>query len=577
MADTRYIFVTGGVVSSLGKGITAASIGRILKSRGVTVSIQKLDPYINVDPGTMAPYQHGEVYVTDDGAETDLDLGHYERFIDENLGQENNLTTGQVYSAVIAKERRGDYLGGTIQVIPHITNEIKQRIIQVGQISGAQVVIAEIGGTVGDIESLPFLEAIRQMRKDVGSDHVFYVHVTLLPYLTATNELKTKPTQHSVKELRGIGIQPDVIGCRSDIPLNEATQAKIALFCDVEERAVVPLPTVASIYEVPLVLEEAGLGDLIVEQLKLSCNAPNLRHWRQLVTRLKEPRPQIRIAIVGKYVELQDAYMSVREALVHAALFHDRDVHIDWIHSEDLEKGADFDRLAAVDGIVVPGGFGHRGIEGKILAARYAREHKIPYLGLCLGMQVMVTELARHIVGNNEPNSTEFDPRTPYPVIALMADQEDVTDMGGTMRLGCYPCCLVPGTKTAQAYQVGEVQERHRHRFELNNAYRELLQSGGMVISGISPDGRLVEIVELADHPWMVGSQFHPEFKTRLDNPHPLFRGFIAAAIQTLHEGDQPPLPLTSAGFPEPPPERNPESVDRTPPHRATPAGEPDR
>ena len=577
MANTKYIFVTGGVVSSLGKGITAASVGRLLKSRGVTVSIQKLDPYINVDPGTMAPYQHGEVYVTDDGAETDLDLGHYERFIDENLGQENNLTTGQVYSEVIAKERRGDYLGGTIQVVPHITNEIKCRIKAAGQINKVQVVIVEIGGTVGDIESLPFLEAIRQMRKDVGSDHVFYIHVTLLPYLMATNELKTKPTQHSVKELRSIGIQPDVIGCRSDMPLDEATKAKIALFCDVEERAVVPLLTVESIYEVPLVLEEAGLGDLIVEQLNLSCHAPNLQHWRQLVTRLKKPWPPIRIAIVGKYVELQDAYMSVREALVHAALFHDREVHIEWIHSEDLEKGKGFDRLAEVDGIVVPGGFGHRGIEGKILAARYAREHKIPYLGLCLGMQVMVIELARHIVGNDKPNSTEFDPRTPYPVIALMANQEDVTDMGGTMRLGCYPCRLVPGTKTAETYRVDEVQERHRHRFELNNAYRELLQSGGMVISGMSPNGRLVEITELADHPWMVGCQFHPEFKTRLDNPHPLFRGFIAAAIKTLHEGDQPPLPLEQAGSPTPRPVRNPESADRRPPHQATLAGAPDR
>jgi len=544
MIATKYIFVTGGVVSSLGKGITAASIGRILKSRGVKVSIQKLDPYINVDPGTMAPYQHGEVFVTDDGAETDLDLGHYERFTDENLSRVNNLTTGQVYSEVITKERRGDYLGGTIQVVPHITNEIKRRIIQAGTVNQAQVVIAEIGGTVGDIESLPFLEAIRQMRKDVGSEHVFYIHVTLLPYLSATGELKTKPTQHSVKELRSIGIQPDVIGCRSDMPIDEATKAKIALFCDVEQRAVIPLPTVDTIYEVPLILEEAGLGDLLVERLKLSCTAPDLTHWHELVTRLKEPRPSVRIAIVGKYVELQDAYISVREALVHAALYHDRDVDIEWVHSESLEKGNGFDQLDKVDGIVVPGGFGYRGIEGKIIAARYAREHNVPYLGLCLGMQVMVIELARHTTGNDEPNSSEFDPHTPYPVIALMADQETVTDMGGTMRLGHYPCRLVPGTKAAEAYSVEEVQERHRHRFELNNAYRNMLRTGGMVFSGLSPDGRLVEIAEIAGHPWMVGSQFHPEFKSRLDNPHPLFREFIAAAIRTLHKGDQRPLPL---------------------------------
>lgn len=542
MREAKYIFVTGGVVSSLGKGIAAASIGRILKSRGIKVSIQKLDPYINVDPGTMAPYQHGEVYVTEDGAETDLDLGHYERFIDENLSQLNNLTTGQVYSEVIAKERRGDYLGGTIQVVPHITNGIKRRIMQVGHFSQAAVVIVEIGGTVGDIESLPFLEAIRQMRNDLGRERVLYIHVTLLPYLAASGELKTKPTQHSVKELRSIGIQPDVIACRSDRPIDDATKAKIALFCDVEQRAVIPLPTADSIYEVPLMIEEAGLGDLITGRLDLPHTAPDLSAWRNLIVQLKEPNPEIRVAIVGKYVELQDAYMSVREALVHAALYHGRTVTIDWIHSEDMEKGRGIDRLAKVYGIVVPGGFGYRGIEGKITAARYAREHKIPYLGLCLGLQVMVIELARHLIGTDEPNSSEFDPHTPYPVIDLMADQQTVTDLGGTMRLGSYPCRLVPGTRAAEAYGVSEVRERHRHRFELNNAYRDLLREGGMIFSGLSPDGRLIEIGELADHPWMVGSQFHPEFKSRLDAPHPLFRSFIAAAIATLHEGDQPPL-----------------------------------
>ncbi len=542
MSEAKYIFVTGGVVSSLGKGIAAASIGRILKSRGIKVTIQKLDPYINVDPGTMAPYQHGEVYVTEDGAETDLDLGHYERFIDENLGHLNNLTTGQVYSEVIAKERRGDYLGGTIQVVPHITHEIKRRILQVGNSSRADVVIVEIGGTVGDIESLPFLEAIRQMRKDLGRERVLYIHVTLLPYLAASGELKTKPTQHSVKELRGIGIQPDVIACRSDKPIDDATKAKIALFCDVDQQAVIPLPTAESIYEVPLMIEEAGLGDLITGRLELPHTGPDLSAWSNLIGKLKEPNPEIRVALVGKYVELQDAYMSVREALVHAALYHGRTVTIDWIHSEDMEKGRGIDRLAKVYGIVVPGGFGYRGIEGKIIAARYAREHRVPYLGLCLGLQVMVIELARHVIGTDEPNSSEFDPHTPYPVIDLMADQQTVTDLGGTMRLGSYPCQLVPGTRAAEAYGVSEVRERHRHRFELNNAYRDLLRAGGMIFSGLSPDGRLVEIGELADHPWMVGSQFHPEFRSRLDAPHPLFRDFIAAAIATLHEGDQPPL-----------------------------------
>ena len=527
---TKYIFVTGGVVSSVGKGVTAASIGRILKSRGISVSIQKLDPYINVDPGTMSPYQHGEVYVTEDGAETDLDLGHYERFIDENITRASNVTTGQVYAEVIAKERRGDYLGGTIQVIPHITNEIKRRIGLVGRLSKAEVVIVEVGGTVGDIEGLPFLEGIRQMRKDVGRKNTLYIHISLLPYIGATGELKTKPTQHSVKELRSIGIQPDIIVARADYPVGEALKQKIALFCDVEPQAVIPLVTTPLIYEVPLILEESGLGDLVVERLELDARPPDLTAWREMVNELKRPKKALRIALVGKYVELQDAYLSVREALYHAALPLDRAVEIEWVRAEELERGRGLERLASVSGIVVPGGFGYRGIEGKIVAARYAREHKVPYLGLCLGMQVMVIELARHALGSDEPNSTEFDIATRYPVIDLMPEQRDISDMGGTMRLGIYPCRLVPGTKAAAAYGQELVHERHRHRFELNNAYRELLTSAGMVLSGISPDGRLVEIVELADHPWMVGSQFHPEFTSRPNRPHPLFVGFLTVA-----------------------------------------------
>jgi CTP synthase len=526
----KYIFVTGGVVSSVGKGVTCASIGRLLKSRGVSVSIQKLDPYINVDPGTMSPYQHGEVFVTDDGAETDLDLGHYERFIDENLSQASNVTTGQVYAEVIAKERRGDYLGGTIQVIPHITNEIKRRIGLVARKSGAEVVIVEVGGTVGDIEGLPFLEAIRQMRKDVGRGNVIYVHLTLLPYIIPTGELKTKPTQHSVRELRGIGIQPDVIVARSDYPVDGEVRDKIALFCDVEPRAVIPLVTRPNIYEVVMVLEEVGLGHLLAERLGLGDVRPDLEEWRALLAGFRRPKPSLPVAIVGKYVELQDAYMSVREALKHAGQAQDRDIEIVWINSEHLERGRGVDRLASVAGIVVPGGFGYRGIEGKIVAARYARENKVPYLGLCLGMQVMTIELARHALDSDEPNSTEFDIATRYPVIDLLPDQRDISDMGGTMRLGLYPCVLTPGTRAAQAYGVAQVEERHRHRFELNNAYRDLLTEAGMLFCGLSPDGRLVEIAELADHPWMVGSQFHPEFTSRPNRPHPLFLSFVAAA-----------------------------------------------
>ena len=542
----KYIFVTGGVVSSVGKGIATASIGRLLKSRGVAVTIQKLDPYLNVDPGTMSPLQHGECYVTDDGAETDLDLGHYERFIDENLARGNNVTAGQVYQAVIARERHGDFLGGTIQTIPHVTNHIKERIARAAKQSGAEVVIVEVGGTVGDIEGLPFLEAIRQMRRDVGPENVLYVHTTLLPYIGATAELKTKPTQHSVNELRRIGIQPDVIVCRADYPISKDMAAKISLFCDVEERAVIPLVTVPTIYEVPLILEEAGLGEFICERFNLP-RTPDLRDWGALVERIKAPKPHLTIAVVGKYVALLDAYLSVREALHHAGVVHGRTIDIDWINSEDLEKDDAEERLRHAAGIVVPGGFGPRGIEGKIAAARYARENNVPYLGLCLGMQVMVIELARHTLGSDAPNSTEFDPETPYPVIDLMPDQRETTDKGGTMRLGLYPCFLVPGTKAAAAYSQSLIYDRHRHRYELNNEYRKVLSDAGMVFSGLSPDGRLVEIAELKDHIWMLGSQFHPELRSRPNRPHPLFLGFIGAAMTRLPDADQRPLPLETA------------------------------
>ncbi len=530
---TKYIFFTGGVVSSVGKGVTAAAIGRLLKERGFAVAVQKLDPYINVDPGTMSPYQHGEVFVLDDGAETDLDLGHYERFIDVRLNRVCNVTTGQVYAEVISKERRGDYLGGTIQVIPHITNEIKRRIGMVARTTGAEIVLVEIGGTVGDIESLPFLETLRQMRSDLGRDDTVYVHVTWLPYIGATGELKTKPTQHSVSELRSIGISPDVIVARSDYPVEDDLRAKIALFCDVDQRAVIPLVTAPVLYQVPLVLEGYGLGDYLLERLKLAPRQkPDWSAWKRLVDEVSHPRPQVRVALVGKYVELHDAYFSVREALEHAALALGLEVKIDWVHSSDLEKERGWEQVSQADGILVPGGFGSRGIEGKIKAIRYARENKAPYLGLCLGMQLMVVEFARHLVGNDDPNSTEFDRSTAYPVIDLMPDQRSIADMGGTMRLGLYPCQLQPGTCAALAYSQPIVEERHRHRFELNNAYREMLSKGGMVFSGLSPDGRLVEIAELADHPFMVGTQFHPEFLSRPNRPHPLFLAFMDAVRQ---------------------------------------------
>ncbi len=543
---TKYIFVTGGVVSGLGKGVTVASIGRILKARGIRVAAMKLDPYLNVDPGTMSPYQHGEVFVTEDGAETDLDLGHYERFIDENLNKLSNVTSGQIYNDVISKERRGDYLGGTIQVIPHVTNEIKRHIGQMGRTSKADLVLVEIGGTVGDIEGLPFLEAIRQMRKDVGYDNSVYIHVTWLPYLAASKELKTKPTQHSVRELRGIGIQPDAIIVRSDHPVDSDVQEKIALFCDVDRHAVIPIETVDTIYRVPLRMEEAGMGDYLVKRLQLTPSmafAPGMGEWSAFVDEISVAKEILRIGLVGKYVELEDAYLSVKEALIHAGMSEGVDIQIEWISSESLEKGRDLDRLHGLDGIVVPGGFGYRGIEGKIVAARYAREQKVPYLGLCLGMQVLTIEFARNLLNSDEPNSTEFDINTEYPVIDLMPDQRDLADMGGTMRLGIYPCELKPASRAEKAYAecdlTSPVHERHRHRFEFNNTYRKQLESAGLVISGYSPDERLVEIVELTDHPYMVGSQFHPEFKSRPTRPHPLFRGFVQAAL-VEHQKNQP-------------------------------------
>ncbi len=531
----KYIFVTGGVLSSVGKGVTTAALGRALKEYGFRVAAQKLDPYLNVDPGTMSPYQHGEVFVLDDGAETDLDLGHYERFMDVRLNRMCNVTTGQVYAEIIAKERRGDFLGGTIQVIPHITNEIKRRIALVGETLDADIVIVEVGGTVGDYESVAFLEAIRQMRNDVGRENTAYVHVTWLPFIQATGELKTKPTQHSVRELRSVGIAPDMIVPRSDHPVGQDLIDKIALFCDVEPRAVVPLVTVDVLYEVPLLLERAGVAQYLLERLHLKPRRkPDWSRWQALVDKARAPKPKLPIALVGKYVELRDAYMSVKEALVHAGLELGVEVDIAWVQASDLEKDRPeaWDAVHQAAGVLVPGGFDSRGVEGKIRAARYAREHRVPYFGLCLGMQLMVVEFARHVLGYEDAHSTEFDPGTQHPVIDLMPDQRSITDMGGTMRLGLYPCVLQPGTKARAAYgeDVEVVEERHRHRFEFNNAYREAMQQAGMVFSGLSPDGRLVEIAELKDHPFMLGTQFHPEFLSRPIRPHPLFVAFLRAA-----------------------------------------------
>lgn len=532
---SKYIFVTGGVVSSLGKGITAASIGRLLKSRGLSVSVLKLDPYINVDPGTMSPLQHGEVFVTDDGAETDLDLGHYERFIDVSLGKMNNVTAGKIYDSVIAKERKGEFLGGTVQVIPHITNEIKERIRQVAEESGADVVISEIGGTVGDIESLPFLEAIRQFKSDVGREDVMYVHVTLVPYIRAAGEQKTKPTQHSVKELRSIGIQPDVIVCRSERPLSKEMRDKIALFCDIDEEAVIENLDCESIYEVPLLLERQSLADICVKRLELTAEEPDLADWELIVQRVQNPKTTVRIALVGKYTNLHDAYLSIAEALCHGGIANEASVEVEWVHSERLEgdeRGKTLARLEECDGILVPGGFGSRGIVGKLEAIRLARERRIPFFGICLGLQCAVVEFSRNVLGLEGANSTEFDPGTPHPVIDFMPEQKAIEMMGGTMRLGVYPCDLADGTAARRIYGEKEVLERHRHRFEINNAYRSRLEEAGLISSGIWRKGDLVEIMELRGHPWFIGTQFHPEFKSRPNRPHPLFRDFVRAAIE---------------------------------------------
>ncbi|MBD2346073.1 CTP synthase [Anabaena subtropica] len=528
---TKFIFVTGGVVSSIGKGIVAASLGRLLKSRDYSVSILKLDPYINIDPGTMSPFQHGEVFVTQDGAETDLDLGHYERFTDTSMSRLNSVTTGSIYQAVIMRERRGDYNGGTVQVIPHITNEIKERILSVAKETNPSVVITEIGGTVGDIESLPFLEAIRQLRKEVGRQNVLYMHVTLLPYIASAGEMKTKPTQHSVKELRSIGIQPDILVCRSDRPIPRGLKQKMSEFCDVPVECVITAQDARSIYEVPLILEGEGLAEQALDLLQMEQRQPNLEKWQAMVQGLYSPKHTVEIAIVGKYVRLSDAYLSVVEALRHAAIATHGDLRLRWVNSEDLETQPAETYLAGVDGIVVPGGFGTRGVDGKIAAIKYARDRQIPFLGLCLGMQCSVIEWARNLGGLSGANSAEFDSSTQYPVINLLPEQQDVVDLGGTMRLGVYSCHIAPNTLASKLYQAEVVQERHRHRYEFNNDYRQLLLDSGYVISGTSPDGRLVEIVEYPQHPFFISCQFHPEFQSRPSNPHPLFKGFVQAAI----------------------------------------------
>jgi len=527
----KYIFVTGGVVSGLGKGITAASLGRLLKARGQHVTIQKFDPYINIDPGTMSPYQHGEVFVTDDGAETDLDLGHYERFIDENLNKNSNVTTGKIYWSVITKERKGEYLGGTVQVIPHITNEIKERIYRVGKSGNTDIVITEIGGTVGDIESLPFLEAIRQVATDVGRENCMYIHVTLIPYIETSGEQKTKPTQHSVKELLSLGIQPDVIVCRSKLPLAKELKDKIGLFCNIPGEAVIQNLDAETLYEIPLMLEEEGLAKITCKRLNLECGEPDLHEWRQMVNKVKNLKNKVRIALVGKYVALHDAYISIVEALKHGGIANDVDVEIKWIDSEDVYEENAQELFHDIDGILVPGGFGDRGVEGKIVAAKYARINNIPFFGICLGMQLAVVEFSRNVVGLQDAHSAELNPHTPYPVIDLMPEQKDIDEMGGTMRLGLYPCKIQENSKTYEAYKDELIYERHRHRYEVNNEFRDEIQEKGLILSGLSPDERLVEIIELPDHPWYIGVQFHPEFKSRPNRPHPLFREFIKASL----------------------------------------------
>jgi CTP synthase len=536
---TKFIFVTGGVVSSVGKGINVASIGRLLKSRDLKVTVLKLDPYLNVDPGTMSPYQHGEVYVTKDGSETDLDLGHYERFIDMDLTKSSNVTAGQIYSEVISKERGGEYLGGTIQTIPHVTDAIKQKISILAEESSADVVVVEVGGTVGDIEGLPFLEAIRQMRNEVGRDNVMYIHVTLLPYISSTGEIKTKPTQHSVRELRSIGIQPDAIVCRSDHAIDEEIKSKISIHCDVSKNGVISLPNVESVYEVPLILEQEGLGDLIVDCLALPSAINDMDNWREMVSSIHEIKKETKIAIVGKYMELEDSYLSVKEALIHAAAHQNLSVNISWVASEDIENHGPSEYLDSVNGIVVPGGFGPRGIEGMIKTVEYCREMDVPYLGLCLGMQVMVIEGARSILQLNDANSSEFELETPNPVIYLMSEQEGLMDTGGTMRLGVYPCKLIDGSRAKKAYGQDLVYERHRHRFEVNNKYLDSFARAGFEATGLSPDGQLVEIVEFKHHRFMLGVQFHPEFLSRPNRPHPLFTEFVNSAKNTLREGGQ--------------------------------------
>jgi CTP synthase len=532
MATTKYIFVTGGVVSSLGKGITAASLGRLLKNRGLKVTIQKFDPYINVDPGTMSPYQHGEVFVTDDGAETDLDLGHYERFIDINLSQNSNVTTGRVYSTVLKKERRGDYLGGTVQVIPHVTNEIKERVFRAGRETGADVVITEIGGTVGDIESLPFLEAIRQIKSDVGFDNVMYVHCTLIPYLKAAGEMKSKPTQHSVKELRSLGIQPNVIVVRTEMPVPQDMKEKIALFCDIDKNAVIEARDADTLYQVPLDLQAQKFDQIVCKHLKLECKEADMTEWTALVEKVQNLSGKVKIALVGKYVALQDAYLSVAEALRHAGYAYDADVDIQWIDAEKVTDENVAELVGSADGILVPGGFGDRGVEGKISAIRYARENKVPFLGICLGMQLASIEYARNVLGLEGAHSAELNPDTPYPIIDLLPEQKDIEDMGGTLRLGLFPCKLTEGSLAQATYSDELVYERHRHRYEFNNEYREQMEKLGFIFSGTSPDGRLVEIIEIEDHPYFIASQFHPEFRSRPTRPQPLFREFVGASLK---------------------------------------------
>ena len=541
---TKFIFVTGGVVSSIGKGIVAASLGRLLKSRDYSVSILKLDPYINVDPGTMSPFQHGEVFVTQDGAETDLDLGHYERFTDTSMSRLNSVTTGLIYQSVINKERRGDYNGGTVQVIPHITNEIKDRILRVAKETSPAAVITEIGGTVGDIESLPFLEAIRQLRKEVGRQNVLYMHVTLLPWIASAGEMKTKPTQHSVKELRSIGIQPDILVCRCDRPIPVSLKRKLSEFCDVPVECVITAQDASSIYEVPLILEQEGLAVQTLDLLQMEQRQPNLTQWSNMVDRMYSPKYSVEIAIVGKYVRLSDAYLSVVESLRHAAIATYGDLRLRWVNSETLENEPAENYLAGVDGIVVPGGFGSRGIDGKIAAIKYARDRQIPFLGLCLGMQCSVIEWARNVAGLANANSAEVDPYTNYPVINLLPEQQDVVDLGGTMRLGLYPCSIQPGTLAFDLYQEEVIYERHRHRYEFNNVYRQELLDSGYIVSGTSPDGRLVEIVEYPHHPFFIACQFHPEFQSRPSTPHPLFKGLMQAAISRTHHTPTVPKPV---------------------------------